>query len=124
MKFIAFFAFVATVSATTVQLGPGCKQAEKSKSYSNCGINVLSGSYGCSDNERYAVITDNVEGVVFYQHSDCSGKSYGVKGAGTNNGEKCYNLGRIGFEPKCISIACQKVSCNIIVLLFTVMRLI
>ena len=115
MKFIAFFAFVATVSAATVQLGSNCQKAAKSKSYSNCGINVISGSSGCSDNERYAQITDNVEEVAFFQHSDCSGKSYQVKG--TVLEEKCYNLGKIGFEPKCISIACQKVSCPIVVLL-------
>ena len=69
---IAFFAFLATVSATTVKIGrkPGCNGLKES--YDECGIN----NYFRSD--RYApvesaIITDNGHGVAFYGSVGCTG---------------------------------------------------
>lgn len=104
MKFIALFAFVATVSATTTAMinyhpYAGCASPPGFK-YEKCGTNILF-AYGAT----VARITNNKEGVVFYANGDCTGNSYKVKGP--VSGELCYNLEELlSFEAKCMYIAC------------------
>lgn len=111
MKFITFFAFVAAVSAmTTVKVGPQskCVGPGASHTYTKCGTNVLP----YSNDKKTALITDNENGVWFYQNGDCSGKYHEVEG------DKCYDLTKLGFQPMCLYIVCEKVSCHIVILLF------
>lgn len=125
MKFIAFFAFVATVCATktVVKVTPNvrCDGIQGSYPYDQCGSNPLP-FYG---GKTAALISDNKLGVVFYKNLDCTGEEYyEVKGPVPE--EKCYNLKELlPFEPMCIYIICAKVSCHIVILIFSIlMRLI
>lgn len=112
MKFIqiiAFFALVTTVSAITTVVLSGsskCTSSGASHAITKCGTNVLPNP----GKNKAALITDNEEGVIFYRTADCTGKGHEVKG------NKCYNLKKLGFQAKCLSIVC--VSCHIIILLY------
>ena len=57
MKFIAFIAFLATISATTVKFSPDveCEGLEESYPYDKCGVNPIP-FYG---GKAAALITDN-----------------------------------------------------------------
>jgi hypothetical protein len=71
-------------------------------SYNKCGDNLLP-FYG---GKAATLITDNREGVVFYEKVDSSytGGDYEV------SGDHCYDLSELGFEPMCIIyIVCRKV---------------
>lgn len=98
MKFIAFFAFVATVNAiTTIVLSSSrtCDSSGASHKITRCGTNVIPHSM------KSASITDNEFGVIFYKKGDCTGSTR--KEVKTN---KCLDLAKLGFQPKCLSIVC------------------
>ena len=104
MKFIAFFAFLATISATTVKFSPDveCEGLEESYPYDKCGVNPIS----FNGRKAAALITDNKMGVVFYEKVDCTGEEY-YEVRGPVPGKKCYNLEQLlYYEPLCIKIVC------------------
>ena len=89
MKFIAFFAFLASVSATAVQFFPNaeCNGLEGSSTYDKCGNKPIP-FYG---GKTAALITDNKMGVVFYEKVDCTGEDY-YKVRRPVPEKKCYDL--------------------------------
>ena len=112
MKFIVFLAFVATISATTVNISSKANCEDLHEAYNSCGFHDL-----LAEVVTYALITDNKEGVVFYDSEDCTGKEYEVKGPVP--GKKCYDLDMLlPFVPRCIDIVCgdsgSEVSCHIV----------
>ena len=112
MKFLVFLTFVATISATTVNISSDANCDEFNESCEECRIihNLR------SDDVTSALITDNKAGVVFYENEGCTGKEYEV--IGPVLGEKCYDLKALfDFEPRCIGIFCgdsEEVSCHIV----------
>ena len=112
MKFLVFLAFVATVSAITVNISSNADcDDDFIESYEECGIHDFQ-----SEVVKSALITDNKEGVVFYANEGCTGKEYEV--IGPVPGEKCYNFKALfDFEPRCIGIFCEEEvssSCHIV----------
>ena len=101
MKFIAFFAFVATVSATTVQFNtePNCSpDTFVGRSYDQCGK-----SFNMEATAFYAYITqDGGKGVDFYADRGCptGGRSKTVKE------DQCFSYSNLAFSPKCFIINC------------------
>ena len=97
MKFIAFFAFVATVSATTIypSADSSCRTVDHT-SISRCGSTPL--DYDIVQ----AKIRYDGHAVVWYQESTCS-TSGGGDVAYVTKSEDCYKL---PFKPRCVHIRC------------------
>ena len=116
MKFIVFFAFLATVSATTVNLhfndDKYCRYKKKSLPYHKCGVNPISFD-GVFHNVTSALIIDNEMGVIFYDEKDCKAvddegvESLTYEARGPVPGKTCYTVGEsIEFRVLCIKIIC------------------
>ena len=108
MKFIAFFAFVATVTATTVRLS----------SDENCATFVDIAQTQCGkpfpiiNGASYASISDNTNGVDFWEGVGCIGNKQ------RESTTECFSFKALPFKPQCFKIVCAQVSCLIGVLLF------
>ena len=127
MKFIAIFAFafVAAVNAGGDEISVTFTENDKCDglippAYTDCGLNTLPSSQLYT--EKYAYIVGNEYGITFYEDRLCEGgPTHYVEGGA---GDECYDLEELDFVPHCLYIECAKVSCHIVVLLFTLITLI
>ena len=118
MKFIAFFAFVATLSAaeTIVQFYANNNCFKEAERHSECGVPIIPNL----TSESLSIIKDDSgKGIIIWARPDCTGDRHLPV-----QGSQCINFKNFSFAPLCLMIVCWKVSCLIGVLLFILMRLI
>ena len=94
MKFIAFFAFIAIVSATTVRPCSDFNCENALPSISGCGEFDLSSNIVAG-----AQITYDVAPAIFYSETGCQGEQDEV-----TSSEICHPF---TFTPLCLKILCQ-----------------